>query len=541
MAPQKPAPTELSRPKQSRFLIALFLAKSKPCNISTQDYISSLHKCVQEGRRLDSPSTSHSLVNTAEFWRNEFKRSEEAQTELRARIFELEKMLDAQEQSRSVTPAGSTSQKKRRRGINEIEGVPGIAARERSRMAVDEPTLQDAAGALETFVNDMKSASDHDGAFLQRFYFLQQLMSQSQVEFSVLATVLCQISSDIRRIVSSIKSSQSSESTKNPSRRNRASRNQQQNTTPVPSSVDQELDKKLASIARIFPYLLISLDKANQADEDRGLQGQVIYSYIEILRDLLAHICTLSASQEKKRDPGPRRSAKGRFTRTARRNSSSALSPLPPDKTVLKLSNLLLALISALDTTNAADNAILEGFLFFLLTRVGTALKVFVFGSDCRDFLDLNPQIKAHAADFGQDKKTTEAQAPHLIYLLDRLIPLASLGSHQCSRVSSISLTPPPLPPIKTPAPRVVQNNLTNLPTSALQSTLLHAVFSSSAKAVEFSEALTPPLPTEELLCAEYTKNILGKEKTDGGVGDWFKTEVWRIVGWNVLSGRVDL
>lgn len=186
MAPQKPAPTELSRPKQSRFLIALFLAKSKPCNISTQgtsspdvdvstldsstDYISSLRKCVQEGRRLDSPSTSHSLVNTAEFWRNEFKRSEEAQTELRARIFELEKMLDAQEQSRSVTPAGSTSQKKRRRGINEIEGVPGIPARERSRMAVDEPTLQDAAGALEIFVNDMKSASDHDGEiFLQSF------------------------------------------------------------------------------------------------------------------------------------------------------------------------------------------------------------------------------------------------------------------------------------------------------------------------------------------------------------------------------------
>lgn len=357
----------------------------------------------------------------------------------------------------------------------------------------------------------------------------------------MLATVLCQVSSDIRRIVSSIKSSQSSESTKNPSRRNRISRNQQQNTTPVPSSVDQELDKKLASIARIFPYLLSSLDKANQADQGRGLQGQVIYSYIEILRDLLAHICTLSASQEKKKDLGPRRSAKGRFTRTARRNSSLALSPLPPDKTVLKLSNLLLALTSALDTTNAADNAILEGFLFFLLTRVGTALKVFVFGSDCRDFLDLNPQIKASAADFEQDKKTTEAQAPYLVYLLDRLIPLASLRSHHCSRVSSISLTPPPLPSIKIPAPRVVQNNLTNLPTSSLQSTLLHAVFSSSAEAVEFSEALTPPLPTEELLCAEYTENILGKEKADGGVGDWFKMEVWRIVGWNVLSGRVDL
>lgn len=161
MAPKKREP---SKPKQSRFLIALFLAKSKPSNLSTQgtsnqgvvfstldsstEYISSLRSCVQEGRRLDSPSSSHSNVNTAEFWRIEFKRSEEAQTALRAKIFELEKMLDAGEQPRSVMPAGVTSQRKRRRGANETEGETRVVARKRSRMTV-EPTLQDAGGFLE--------------------------------------------------------------------------------------------------------------------------------------------------------------------------------------------------------------------------------------------------------------------------------------------------------------------------------------------------------------------------------------------------------
>lgn len=178
MAPENREP---SKPNQPRFLIALFLAKSKPSNLSTQgtstqlfvfsnldsftEYISSLRSCVQDGRRLDGSGSSHSNVNTAEFWRNEFKRSEEAQTELRAKIFELEKRLDGGEQTRSVIPAGVTSQRKRRRGADETEGESGVVAPKRSRMTL-EPTLQDTGGFLETPVNGMKSPSDHEGEIL---------------------------------------------------------------------------------------------------------------------------------------------------------------------------------------------------------------------------------------------------------------------------------------------------------------------------------------------------------------------------------------
>lgn len=130
---------------------------------SSTEYISSLRSCVQEGRRLDGSSSSRSHVNTAEFWRNEFKRSEEAQIELRARIFELEKRLDAPEESRSATPAGVASQKERRQGASQIERGPDTATRKRSWTTVNEPTAEDDDGSLETRVNGMKSASDHDG------------------------------------------------------------------------------------------------------------------------------------------------------------------------------------------------------------------------------------------------------------------------------------------------------------------------------------------------------------------------------------------
>ena len=179
MATQNPPRTGPSKPKQSRFLVALFLAKSKPSNLSAQgtsredldflaldsstEYISSLRSCVREGRRLDGPSSAHSHVNTAEFWRNEFKRSEEAQTELRVRIFELEKMLDARDQSKSATLADNKLQEKRRRGANEIEKVADGVGQKRLRMTTNESTSGDDRGSLERLVSDMKSASDHDG------------------------------------------------------------------------------------------------------------------------------------------------------------------------------------------------------------------------------------------------------------------------------------------------------------------------------------------------------------------------------------------
>lgn len=101
-----------SKPGFPRFLIALFLVKSKPANISIQgasievqmlnftnviiEYVLSLRSYIKEGCRLEGATTFQAYVDTSAFWRDAYKKSEEAQVELRAKIFESERRQDAQ-------------------------------------------------------------------------------------------------------------------------------------------------------------------------------------------------------------------------------------------------------------------------------------------------------------------------------------------------------------------------------------------------------------------------------------------------------------
>lgn len=216
---------------------------------------------------------------------------------------------------------------------------------------------------------------------------------------------------------------------------------------------------------------------------------------------------------------------------------------LPPRQTsssteksgiIWKLCNLLLNLASNLDINRSSDKDILEGLLYFLISRVGAALKIFVFEDDYpEDFLGVpssGSQITAIHPDYEQDQRNAKTQAAHLVHLLDRLIPFAREGSGNASHSSSPTPASPPL--------GIAQQKLTKIPSSALQDTLLHFIFGASAEPADFSDALTPPTPPKENLRHDVADKLLG-ESEEGGVEDWFKREVWRVVGWDVLGGHI--
>ncbi len=350
----------------------------------------------------------------------------------------------------------------------------------------------------------------------------------------------CQVSSDVRQIISSIECAHISESIVSTGSRKVATRTQQRSTREAQSKKKAQVSTKLLAIARIFPYLLRSLHKLEQTAEGELLQGQVIYSCIETFRDLLQHICNLSVTQEDNRNPLPPISHKVSKPRVGVSTQSDRPYPQPHnsaemDGDLLKICNLLLTLISNLDTNIATDDAILEGFLFFLLNRIGTALKIFVFQNDYpEDFLgvpDSGSPITAIHPDYDEEQRNAKAQAPYLVYLLDRLDPIVATGTRLFTDASSSS------PEIKsTTSPRRI---LTKIPSTALQSTLLHAVFGASAERADFSDSLTIPLPPEENACSAFAEKALERHGKDRGVEDWFKMEVWRVVGWDVLEGCI--
>lgn len=299
--------------------------------------------------------------------------------------------------------------------------------------------------------------------------------------------------------------------------------------------VELELNAKLKIIAFTFPHLLECLRKIGNSAEGHG---QVIYGCVEIFRDLLQHICTLSVVQaDHKLALSLTYNSRNSRTRIGGRPeppSQQTLYSTEKGGSIWKLCNLLLNLASDLDTNRSSDNDIMEGLLFFLFSRVGAALKIFVFENDYpEDFLGVpssSSQITAIHPDYEQDQRNAKAQAACLIHLLDRLMPSVREGSRNASH------SPSPTP--ATPPFGIAQQKLAKIPSSALQDTLLHVMFGASAEPADFSDTLTPPTPPEENLRYDIADTLL-KKGEEGGVGDRFKREVWRIVGWDVLGGYI--
>lgn len=138
MAPLRSIHKVSCKPSFSQFLIALYLVKSKPSNLSVQgasnyildwhsinihtEYISSLRSYIKEGNRPGGSIAFHNHIDTSAFWRDSYKKSEEAQVQLRAKIFELEQVEDARKDSVSRTPPMKVSQGKRKRHAIESSG-----------------------------------------------------------------------------------------------------------------------------------------------------------------------------------------------------------------------------------------------------------------------------------------------------------------------------------------------------------------------------------------------------------------------------------
>lgn len=184
-------------------------------------------------------------------------------------------------------------------------------------------------------------------------------------------------------------------------------------------------------------------------------------------------------------------------------------------------------LVAALDNNNTTDNQILEGFLFFLLHRIGTTLRVFVFGDDANNILPPKPVL--HHPDSTrnyEERQNAEAQAPYLIFILSHTIHTATHRPSPPTATSHVSMNPPittAMPPRTHPS------------STSLQSTLLTALFG-PACAAEFSDALPNP---ETQIQNDWAGMDAISSGSEDEVADWFKSEVWRIVGWDVLAGCI--
>ena len=114
---------------------------------------------MKRGCRLECQTSANNHVDTLAFWRDAFKKSEDAQNELRDKVFELEKRLEARIEQRIETPV---SHMKRKRGLDSVE-VEHSSSTASKRLRPAENTLSSSEGFLAAIADDVKHLSDRKG------------------------------------------------------------------------------------------------------------------------------------------------------------------------------------------------------------------------------------------------------------------------------------------------------------------------------------------------------------------------------------------
>ena len=187
-------------------------------------------------------------------------------------------------------------------------------------------------------------------------------------------------------------------------------------------------------------------------------------------------------------------------------------------------------MFASLDALEISHKDLIEGAMYVLLTRAGSLLKMFVFDGEQIGSEQVASSKSIQKRNDGRPEElliAMQTEARYIIWILERVMhlqaPLAAtrLADFGNSNAPSFNnLAPTPTLPLALEAQIKFQN------------TLLKAVFGSDD--ASFEERFRAP----ENPGLNLGRNIASVEK--GDVKNWYKQEIWRLVGWDVLRKSID-
>lgn len=305
------------------------------------------------------------------------------------------------------------------------------------------------------------------------------------------------------------------------------------------AELGNNIEQRLTSIGRTFPHFLAHLHTLSQFSGSGNLCGQVVHRFIDIFRVLFQRICDLAVAHAKSDQDRPKATKKQDNGQKKPHGTSSSDERPATSPIIMKLCKLVISMLFHLDPIKSTNKAILEGYFYLLVTRVGEVLKDFTVGGrpfgiqehDITSRHDPHPregrQLKTSSA--ASDAEASEVQAPYLIWMLNRTQRFSS------SMSPAINATTTSHDDHR--QPEVIQsdgsrNAIHDDARIRLQHTLVRAIFGGQV-AASFEPTLEPShiLPDDDIMTNFETETA--------DVRDWFKNEVWRLVGWEVLRGKI--
>lgn len=462
------------------------------------------------------------------YWKTKYETAEEKSQELHHRVIKLESERDTLlEQAEAESTAAVTSTT-RKRGIAKQQATTRTSKRVKASQAnaTDAHGL-DHRGTVPNDRNLTDGLGEAGTGLSQYLYVIHKLYKSDRVDVGLLTSNLVQTARSIGLLVS------------------KATVNHIQDFAPaseakhtsvyesmIRSKEKMDLPATIRASARAFTSLLVGLDKISVKDESRS-SNIVIYECVKMFQSILGSISKSARSFAECQMPsnsGPSSNANS----SARRRTMKETKEADPSRVLVQFIN---ALISYLDRKNPFHRELFEGFFFVLLERIGELLYYCTFNCERSRTVEgdiLKSITREDAVPASKHEMQIQAihrEVPSLIAILERAIALAPY--HLNSRPASSNFKIAKTAPLSRSAmmnpnlPGGKKAPLSDRAKDRLQRTLVNCLFGED-KPDEFSDCLRMPARLGGLPAPQ--------KMDEKDVGEWFQSEVWRLVGWNLLA-----
>ena len=260
------------------------------------------------------------------------------------------------------------------------------------------------------------------------------------------------------------------------------------------------------------------------------MKGQIKHSLVDVFReiiDLINHASWTAITEI------PSLSHKKKPTSLPLKDVVVSAESILRNPERMILCRLFVTLFASLDTLKQSRNDLKEGAMYILLTRAGSILGTFVFGDDQsgnrQTILNRSTQIEDNNGPTGL-LITMQTEARHIIWILERVMHLHGLPTARRLPNRTINAKTNK-PPSKNSVPTAMEP-LAYQAQIKLQNTLLKAIFGNDN--TTFEERFRAPDdpgfdPGSDIAVVE-----------EGNVKNWYKQEIWRLIGWDILQKSID-
>jgi hypothetical protein len=297
----------------------------------------------------------------------------------------------------------------------------------------------------------------------------------------------------------------------------------QQNQNPAPLSVLSALERAHELLHRGLDKLIGSADAMKAV----GILKYHLVCLFETAMCALQQRCRVGVEEMATRSKPTKKQKRVLILKLSKAVNLTGHSPHvnSNDDIAARIANVLMTMILKANNSTSKRETLLDGYLFVLLNRVGKVLCQFVFQD-----LELRPDLRIDSTKLpcpdglieasldDVSLQGMEAESKHLIWLVERAIALTG--------TSSILSMPESVTETNIPPSGSISVSLQSIARKRLQNTVLQAVFGEDDPL--FSDALKPlERPADLHFLSQPPKQA---------TREWFTKEVWRLLGWDVLT-----